>query len=132
MSKKSRLAVGAGFLWVALLDGCGSKGDHGAVDSAAAGSSGAVAGASSAPAKGTAKLEYEKTSVLYKAIFDLKNQDSQDKKIGDMKAKLGAPDKTEGDKAIWYAVDKNGGCFEFSASPNGAGFQMTEKSACGL
>jgi hypothetical protein len=110
---------------------CGDKSSP-SVGSAAAPSASASGALADGPKKGTARLDYDKASAVYKGISDLKNRDPQTKKVAEMKTKLGVPDKTEGEKAIWYAVDKDGGCYEFSAGPDGSGFQMTDKAACGL
>ncbi len=131
MTKTTITALAMGTLCLSFSMACGDKSSP-SVGSAAAPSVSASGAIGDAPKKGTARLDYDKTSAIYKAIFDLKNQDPQTKKVAEMKTKLGAPDKTEGEKAFWYAVDKTGGCYEFSAGPDGAGFQMTNKTACGL
>ena len=117
-----------------LVPACGSKGASGGSDSASpAGSSAAAAAKTGDSAKKSSARDFDKAKAVYDEVYSVKNFDPEPKKIEAMKAKLGAPDGTKGDASLWYAVEKGNNCFEFSCSPTGgSGYQMTDKSKCGL
>lgn len=101
----------------------------------------AAAGSASAEAKGgktaaVAKVTLESKNVraAYEAeLNDMKKMnDPMDKKIAAFEAKVGKPQKEEGGKKIWHAVDGST-CTKFTLESSGALEETTvDKSACGL
>lgn len=132
LSTSMMLGVSSLGLCLMLGTACGSKDkDKDASGSASpAGSSASKSGDSGK--KASSKMDFAKAKAAYDEIYDIKNHDAEDKKLEAFKAKVGAPEKTDGDASIWHAVDaKNGDCFEFSMSPTkGSGYQNTDKAKC--
>ncbi len=112
-------------LFVGLV-GCSKDGGG----SAPAGSGTTASATTGAAGGGT------KTTTLTQAQIDegykLADPDKIDKSIAAVTAKLGAPQKTEGDASIWYGVSKDGkGCVQLKLSKTkGVDSGTTDKSNC--
>jgi hypothetical protein len=79
---------------------------------------------------GTTSLTQAQLDDAYK----LTDPDKVDKSLTDVKAKLGAPQKTEGDTSIWYGVGKDGkSCSQLKiGKTKGIESGTTDKANCGL
>ena len=113
-------------LFIAIVIGLATA----ACDKGGDGKGGPAASASSTSASGGG------TTSITKAQLDeaekLTDPDKVDASIEKVTAKLGKPQKVEGDKNIWYAADK-GNCYRLVISKTkGIESGTTDKSSCGL
>jgi hypothetical protein len=123
------LVVGLG-LFIGVI-GCSKDKDKDAAAGAAASATGATA------ATGAAAGEAKTTSLTQAQLDDaykLADPDKVEKSLTDVTAKLGAPQKTEGDTSIWYGVGKDGtSCYQLKISKTkGIDSGTTDKASCGL
>jgi hypothetical protein len=111
--------------------------------SASAGTAAASGKASTTPAAAkkepTTKLTGKQLQEAYDAAYSGPHMmDPFDKKKATLVQKLGEPQKTDGDKLIWWGVSPPDGmmgedCRELTASATGvSGLDSTDKSKCGL
>ena len=120
----------------ALAGGC--KDDGGGAAGSASGSAKAgdakTGDTKTAGAKPAVTLKYADVGAAYeKEINDFaKMKDPMDKKIAGFVAALGKPEKEEGGKKIWHAVDGSN-CMKITLESSGAKTDETvDKSECGL
>lgn len=98
---------------------CDKGGDKGPAGSASS---------TSASSAGTTSITKEQLDAAEK-LTDPDKIDASNEKVT---AKLGKPQKVEGDKNIWYAADK-GNCYRLVISKTkGIESGTTDKSSCGL
>jgi hypothetical protein len=141
-----RSCLAAAVLLVAALAACNNKSGG----AAPAGSTSTVAPASSSsassPAPGassagapkgpTTKLTGQQLKDAYAAV--LAGDDPFDKELAAVKAKLGDPQKVQGDTSLWWGwAPKEGAvdppCYELSMSPTeGSSVGGTDWSKCGM
>lgn len=122
-----------------VLGGCDEGGGGGAGSSASAAKTGeAKPGdtktADTKSAKPAVTLKYADVEAAYeKEINDFaKMKDPMDKKIEAFVAKIGKPEKEDGGKKIWHAVDGSK-CMKITIESSGAKTDETvDKAECGL
>ena len=116
---RKMLVVGFGLLVTLVSLGC-DKGGDGA----------APAGSGAAASGSRTSLTEQQIEEAYK----LCDADKIDKSMSAVTAKLGAPQKTEGDSSIWYGVGKDkSSCVRLVISKKkGIESGTTDKTSCGL
>jgi hypothetical protein len=118
------LIVGFG-LFIGLV-GCNKSGDG----SAPAGSGSTTGAKAAAPSGKKTSLTKEQIDEGYK----LCDPDKIDKSLSAVTAKLGPPQKTEGDTSIWYGVNKDGkSCYQLKVGKTkGIESGTTDNANCGI
>jgi hypothetical protein len=110
----------------ALAAGCSKKEGEGSAPGAAA------EGKSSGKAKTTLKIEDVRSAYASELNDMSKMNDPMDKKVEAFAAKLGKPEKEEGGKKIWHAVDGDK-CTRVEIEASGVlNEESVDKAECGL
>jgi hypothetical protein len=106
--------------------GCSKKGDGDAPAGSSSATSATSGGTATPPRAPGAKLTHADLEGGYEIAKD--RTIPYDKRLATLKAKLGEPGRTEGQKYYWQAKEKV--CKELELEPNGASVGMVSDAKC--